>query len=829
MRLMELELKGFKPLSLSNIEHFHWTPKNPLQVVLGTNGSGKSSLLRASSPTFTNKNEYRSGGYEKAIWEGNDHCIYTITTSYSGSSPTYSFQVEEDGETKELNPGGTAKVQKDLIESKIGYSQSLHELLCQHTKFTQMGPKQREELMHLLTGDRLDFAYKLFDGLRTRQRDTVGALKHLSAKYSEFCARVNAMGDMEKVISHVKRLEKASEGLVDQTNWSLNGVNPSQAVLQETQGKMEHWTRKAELGESQVKQGLSQLGKRFPSYDTFLNELNQQEANLTSLKSRRIDVEQKLADLKQLLKALDECPEDVDEARLEAHVNELVEQTKTFEKKWVGDVNLTQGIKECETLRQDMVMLQSQMPTSLQEYSQDQVRHIRKTETELRLIVGDLKRKIAKRDEIILHAKLAANDNIECPHCHQTILATGSLPSDTLLQYEMQLQAMNEDLEKLELKHRVSQESLNDLNTYMKFRGMLVERLREHSWMADIWQSMGTVGHVLMNLSVLINRLDQQLDYLREGVQHEKAQEELVKYQEYLRIIRLTKGNDTKVQMKGLYAEYNDLVAQQNQANALSLLFKQIAKGYQEWFEAGDQLNQLVITYQKAFRDWLSNEQTLVVNDRVKAIQTELGDLRRNLLEYQNLSQRRDELEKEGKALQLEQDDLKALIKAVSPQTGFIGDQIRETARIFSDYINRTIAKIWEHPLSVRVPKSKGGFDYRFELVVNGEVREDIKLGSDGEQDVINLAVTLAVMERKHLKGYPLWLDEFGNRFDSAHRLNLMQFIENLLRTGRIGQIFMINHFLSDYSGLEDSDFIVMNANNVQLGDLVYNQVVTMQ
>ena len=65
MRMNYIELKGFKRFALNNINYFKYSPHERHQLILGTNGSGKSSLLGEMSPLPADPRNYTKDGYKK--------------------------------------------------------------------------------------------------------------------------------------------------------------------------------------------------------------------------------------------------------------------------------------------------------------------------------------------------------------------------------------------------------------------------------------------------------------------------------------------------------------------------------------------------------------------------------------------------------------------------------------------------------------------------------------------------------------------------------------------------------------------------------------------
>ena len=97
MPITKITLKGFRRTFLNNIKDLTLTFTSPLQIVLGTNGSGKTSLVRQFSPLPPDPKELFPGG-SKCIeyqYKGSEY----ILTSQLKQSFKNSFV--KDGE--ELN------------------------------------------------------------------------------------------------------------------------------------------------------------------------------------------------------------------------------------------------------------------------------------------------------------------------------------------------------------------------------------------------------------------------------------------------------------------------------------------------------------------------------------------------------------------------------------------------------------------------------------------------------------------------------------------------------------------------------------------------------
>ena len=65
MKYTKLILFRCVRLRLKNIEYFEMNPSEPVQLILGTNGSGKSSIMMELSPLPSEASDYRDGGYKE--------------------------------------------------------------------------------------------------------------------------------------------------------------------------------------------------------------------------------------------------------------------------------------------------------------------------------------------------------------------------------------------------------------------------------------------------------------------------------------------------------------------------------------------------------------------------------------------------------------------------------------------------------------------------------------------------------------------------------------------------------------------------------------------
>ena len=85
MRITRIFLKNYAPMALNEFESIEITIDKPTLLILGTNGSGKSSLLRICTPLPVPMGEFKEGGEMILDLEYNGNS-YSIISTYKRSA-----------------------------------------------------------------------------------------------------------------------------------------------------------------------------------------------------------------------------------------------------------------------------------------------------------------------------------------------------------------------------------------------------------------------------------------------------------------------------------------------------------------------------------------------------------------------------------------------------------------------------------------------------------------------------------------------------------------------------------------------------------------------
>ena len=171
MKILSLKLSGYKRFLLSNLTNFEINVTSDIQLILGTNGSGKSSLLEALSPYPQSRTDFIKGGSKYLEIEHNNS-NYLLISNYNG---TVKHQFIRNGIN--LNEGGTATIQKELVEQELSFNNQLHNLLTGKVTFSNMTPLQRREWIMKISNIDLSYALCKYDEVKTRFKRCSGRFK----------------------------------------------------------------------------------------------------------------------------------------------------------------------------------------------------------------------------------------------------------------------------------------------------------------------------------------------------------------------------------------------------------------------------------------------------------------------------------------------------------------------------------------------------------------------------------------------------------------------------------------------------------------------------
>lgn len=193
MKIISVELIGFKRIALNGVTHFQMKMSEVIQLILGTNGSGKSSLLSELSPLPGENSDYTRDGLKNINITDNGNS-YILTSKFN---PKQEHSFFKNGEN--LNVGGTITVQKELVKQEFGITPQIRDLLVGFETFHDMSASKRREWFTLLSPINYDYALGVFNKLKAHNSYIAGALKHAKKRLVTESGKVISIIEEEKL------------------------------------------------------------------------------------------------------------------------------------------------------------------------------------------------------------------------------------------------------------------------------------------------------------------------------------------------------------------------------------------------------------------------------------------------------------------------------------------------------------------------------------------------------------------------------------------------------------------------------------------------------
>lgn len=828
MKILSLELHGYHRFSLNGIKTFKITMTEMIQIIIGRNGSGKSSLLKELSPLPAEKSNYTKDGYKKiAILKDGKH--YLLTSTFNPLH--HSFLV--DGE--ELNPGGTQSVQKELVRTIFNITQDTLNVITGLELFTNMSPSRRRELFTTMCDTDYEYAIKVYNRIKESYRDTQGAIKIAKKRLSSLiiddlgAEQVNILRkELNDLTDESKRLYQLKVSNTPTTDEALNELNALKTRLVETAKKFK------DLRNNFIK-------------DSALNYFTASE--LEEDKQITIySIERTKGLLAQLNKQYTELQESIgdnalitdDEYKSMSHELLMLNSEITELKKEITiPLELNHAVTAHDMIQdmyQEFNAICHELPINDGWYS-DEIRetNLRKL-SELNLKLNRYTNtvdKLKNKEEHLTH--LLEGESTTCPDCKHTF----KVGYDSKVHEELKLNIQKgiEHIENIEAEIRKLTKLLEELNNYHQIFTRFKLLTNQYKNLPGFWGNLVTPELLKENPKSLIAILNQYFFQVKKLMIIKEKNDRVLELKTRLEAVNKAKSTTLEADKKRLskLEEYinfhttaiktqNDYLSHTNERiNRL----KQIEDTFDLIMQLKAGIHDSTIEVANAYLNDIIDKSLLTVHQRI-------SDITNRLFKAETQSKLLKEVESNISNLEKEEKAFKLLIDSFSPTDGLIAEGLLGFIRSFIRTVNYSIAQLWSYKINIRDCSTvDDGVDlnFKFPLEVEGDThyRDDVKDGSSGMREVINLAFRLVAMQKMGLHDYPLMLDEFGAFFDAEHKQRAPQAIKTIIEQLNFSQVFIISHHEMEYSSFNQSEICVLDKTNTVISsNMLYNNHVEM-
>lgn len=813
MQIVKLILKGYKRLFLSHINKIEYTPTSKINLILGTNGGGKSSLMKELSPLPADMKEFEEDGYKEiTIIHNNDN--YYLTSGVV-SNNKHSFKVNDI----ELNPAGTKKVQLSLVKEHFNLTPDIHTVMLGLKGFTSMSVMERKNWLTNISTVDYTYAISVYNKLKQRNRDIVGAIKISQSELSKNTSSILSTEDKESMLLDITMMKDLIKSLLESKTNISNKISIDNRFITET----------IEVANNLIKNSIK-LDNINPR-----NIDNAIYSTINAIKNYKTTI----VKLETTLKELNYLENTVSFNNIELEtmiVNKREEITKLTDSLYL-DIDI-KNITEYKTLFE---YTYSKIYEVLLEISSNTVDDY--TINEYKIDMQDISNmKTTINTNIVTINKLELDksnmehnrehNGIECNKCgNQWSIGFNETEYNYLIKKINEFTNKNIELDKtiLDIKNRtdVFDKKLDSIRTIQNmFTDINLKPLQStFKYLNDNSNIMLSPNKTIDLLNNINNDLELWKEYpylyneLEELYKTKKVSDEKIAIE-----LRHHNANKSKIE-----EEYHSIKTEL-WTNTKNL---EIYEDYKNKLNKMNDVYKILCNFVKASNSNnkidIENYRLAIINETVTMLDMEVSKLENKITESNYNERLIDDNKNKVIELNKRKDVTDKLIDCMSPANGLIGKSITNFLNVFTKDMNEIINSIWNYNIEI-LPcniTDTNDLDYRFEVLVDNRNKiDDVSKTSSSMQEIIDLAFKIVSMKYLRMENSYLLLDEFGRTFDTVHAKNAYDIVD-ILANSSFSNVFIISHFEGTYGRFKNADISVLNNENLLLNkDIEINKVM---
>lgn len=829
VRILELELHKYIRLAFSAIETIIYRPELDSQIIIGSNGSGKSSLMMELNPLPVAKNYMLPGGYKRVEIE-HKGIRYTLLSTYGKGAKNSFIEHTESGAKIEHNEGGTGMAQKILIEKIFGLNIELLRLWVGQTSFTELAPTKRRDWILKLSGNDLDYAMKAFNVAKNMFNDAKAVDKHITHRLGEETSDIADQDRIDHLEDQVATLTNELNGLLEQKDNSIPSVPAIALEMSRLSREFEECVAEAStlrlVKPSFITREINNIHSLKEVISNFKTELTLQRTRLDELYAQKTHIEETLKALsKNGVNSANELQSVTDEINKEIEV--IVRGTDIFNEIDIENIEMLVG--RFAGQKGMIVEMLSTLPfNDGGYYSREKLEKTKAFITKYQGYLGSANNRIADLKHYVKHYK--NTDSINCPKCEHSFIP-GFNKFDPAAA-EKEITELNGHIHEAELKLNKALTYAEECTDYVRqistFKRMVSENPDfEPLWVRMVKENLYKV-HPHLHLPLVENfslQLENCLSIakLKESV---KLNETILK--------TIGEQNSESKTYSGDHVIYLDGYIAKNIARIKELEHQvQVSMRY---YHNVDKTTKAIDRAQE-IRDNLAGKYDLIVKATInQAVNQQIQSRQVNLANANGLLTKINKHDAVIKDLEIQKRestekvmDTNTVMRALSPVDGLISNYIQSFLNVFIGDINDVVSDIWTTDLEILTcGVDTTDVTCKFPLSVNNGflVTPDISESSDGQKDVINFAFRIVIAQYLGLHDYPLFLDELAPTLDEKHRENITRFINDLMEGNQFEQMFMISHYSANHYAFANSEILMLDGRNIINKPVNYNRHV---
>jgi chromosome segregation ATPase len=787
LTILELNVSGYERLALSDTKEFNITPEN-IHLILGTNGSGKSSLMELLTPLPPNSRDFKEDGFKEIKLKlGND--IYVIYSTNNKHSMRKNNDIILDSVGIQM--------MTEYVGEIFKITPNIHKFMLGRVSMCSMSLQNRKEFITNISGIDFDYVNKLYNNLKKKLRDNIGVVKYINNNILSMKEYILSDTEVEALQNDRNEIKRLLVRLHENKRADKTLINVS-------------------------KPDMIRIMKRV---DEVVDSLKEYDMDIDKTKSKYLlhsaileEQNRKLITISNTLTKLN----DSNSSKVLDRLKELSDRVSTIRKSLTLPIDYLADVVERLERRYDVTTAMSNISDLSLQLSGETKNSISENIKDIDSKLIELSR---KQKEIItdvdntsikITTYRSAMNGLSCPDCGFHFKEDSV--SDIIKKLESHIEDLHNPKNKIDNEIKEYELILNDLKEKLKLRDRLEDLL-------DYIIPSNSKPYIEDNIFIPIFecwenysktytysiRLTNDIKYYRELVELEAEYNELSKKDitnKEEEIINLTK-------------EYDNLSQSITDISTSISNMKKILDNHNQMSNDLISINKYLSDVNKNRRFKIQSLFNKASNDIIFELNNKLSRIESVLDKYNYMSKSTDENLKELDKVNKDIELLEIVIKELSPSTGLIAESIKSFLLGYIKDVNKIISSVWSYDMEVLpydVKELEKGISYRFPVRVNDQKPvSDINDTSESMREIINLAFRIVSLKYMGLLKYPLMIDEFGRSMDEVHLIKSYDLLESICLENDI-QMFIIAHIKSAYNRFKNSGMSIVS--NLNLEDM---------
>lgn len=823
MIIHKLEMYLSKRLALNSIKKITYTPEHLHQLILGTNGSGKSSVMAELSPLPANAGDYEKDGY-KYIEISHRNKYYKLLSDFTGGKRRYSFICNDT----ELNDGGTLSVYTQLVKEHFGLDSELYELLIGVSNFREMNPTQRRNWLVRMANDNMSYAISLYNKTKAKHNEAKSVVKYLAGRIVE---ETNKVPDYENRVlelgERLSSLKQQSQMLYELKMGEYNDFMEKEytfddlaRLIQSTNNKVKNVILPFEVDSMLKRLGdditIEVSKERLAHSEKLLSELSHE---YSELQRKREMVEQR-SDI-----SIENINKTISELQVERE--SLLPVLSEINNVSIDKVHTV--LSACRDIREKLSECLYELPDNTNEqFSKSKVDDTNKLRLNLLGEIDVLVKRVNKGEHLLEHLK--NGERVTCPKCQNTFL-----PGMENMDYDKVKEQFNTLVESLDN----AKKKLGEYDEYLVHASEYFAKYKEYMYILSSTNALEPLRLHLSEFHVtkyspnsILTEFNNYVEKLKRLARISDIDNALIGLHDTVKQIH--EADKIEINTEYMAKIYGMLRNEQDEINDINRMIEFIKKRdvlkaktneFKDFTEgAWNEINDMVLTLERqACRDFLS-EELANVNKEMGKVDIELTQLKTTKSLLEDLHKRHIQAQEDVKLLG-------NLVDELNPVDGLIADHSMSFVKQFTDQLNHIINSIWTYDMRVLPCPANEDLTYKFPLYMgdSGIETPDINKASTAQKSVIDFAFKLLLITYLGLEDYPLYIDELTPNLDEIHRINIIGFVRDYVEQGRCSQMFMISHYVDGNNVFPHAEFVMISDSNIINKPKVYNERLSIE